>query len=70
MEFSFQADGREQGAFVPALLVDVLCKSVGVLLAVVRAGGAGPLSQGPAEEVAATLPTGVDHGPPCGGDPT
>lgn len=69
MGFSFQADGREQGAFVPALLVDVLCKSVGVLLAVVHAGGAGALSRGPAEEAAATSLTGADRGPPHG-DPT
>lgn len=70
MRFSFQADGREQGVFVPALLVDVLCKSVGVLLAVVHAGGAGALSRGPAEEAAATSLTGADRGSPSGGDPT
>lgn len=70
MGFSFQADGREQGVFVPALLVDVLCKSVGVLLAEVRAGGAGALSRGPAEGVAATLLTGADRVPLSGGDPT
>lgn len=50
-------------------LVDVLCKSVGVLLAVVHAGGAGALSRGPAEEAAATSLTGADRGPPRG-DPT
>lgn len=65
--FSFQADGREQGVFVPALLVDVLCKSVGVLLAEVRAGGAGALSRGPAEEEAAASLTGADRVPLSGG---
>lgn len=100
--FSFQADGKEQGGFVPALLrkvnnkkiykchtsnhrwrfcitvtlhhasylVDVLCKSVGVLLAEVRAGGAGALSRGPAEGVAATSLIGADRGPLSGGDLT
>lgn len=70
MGFSFQADGREQDASVPALLVDVLCKSVGVLLAVVHAGGAEALSRGPAEEVAATSLTEADRGSQSGGDPT
>lgn len=50
--------------------MDVLCKSVGVLLAEVRAGGAGALSRGPAEGVAATSLTGADRGPPSGGDLT
>ncbi len=50
--------------------MDVLCKSVGVLLAEVRAGGAGALSQGPAEGVAATSLTGADHVPLSGGDLT
>lgn len=67
MGFSFQADGRKQDVFVPALLVDALCKSVGVLLAEVRAGGAGALSQGPAEGAAATSLTGADHVLPSGG---
>lgn len=49
--------------------MDVLCKSVGVLLAEVRAGGAGALSQGPAEAVA-TLLTGADRVPPSGVDQT
>lgn len=43
------------------------CRSVGVLLAEVRVGGAGALHQGPAE--AATLLFGADHGSPNGGDP-
>lgn len=56
--------------YVYSYLVDVLCKSVGVLLAVVHAGGAGALSRGPAEEAAATSLTGADRGSPSGGDPT
>lgn len=40
-----------------------------MLLAEVRAGGAGALSQGPVE-VAATSLTGADHGPLSGGDLT
>lgn len=40
-------------------LVDVLCKSAGVLLAGVRAGGAEALPQDPAE--AATSLAGVGH---------
>lgn len=51
-------------------LVDVLCKSVGVLPAVVRAAGAGALSRGPAEEAAAASLTGADRGSPSGGGPT
>lgn len=50
--------------------MDVLSKSVGVLLAEVRVGGAGALSLGPAEGVAATSLTGADHGPLSGGDLT
>ena len=50
--------------------MDVLCRSVGVLLAEVRAGGVGALSQGPAEGAAATSLTGADRGSPSGGDPT
>lgn len=49
-------------------LVDVLCKSVGVPLAEVRAGGAGALSLGPAEVVPATLLSGADRGLPSDGD--
>lgn len=45
-------------------LVDVLCKSVGVPLAEVRAGGAGALSLDPAEVVPATLLSGADRGLP------
>lgn len=70
MGISFQADGREQGASVPALLVDVLCKSVGVRLAVVRAGGAGAQSRAPVEAVAATSLAEADRGSPSGGDLT
>ena len=51
-------------------LVDVRCKSVGALPAVVRAGGAGALSRGPAEEAAAASLTGADRGSPSGGGPT
>lgn len=61
-EFSFQADEREQGEVVPASLVGVLCKSVGVLLAEVHAGGAGAPSQAPAEEEAAASLTGAGCG--------
>lgn len=70
VEFSSRADGREQGAFVPALLVRVLCKSVGVLPAEVRAEGAGALSRGPAEGAAATSLTGAGRGLRSGGDLT
>lgn len=49
-------------------LVDVLCKSVGVPLAEVRAGGAGALSLDPAEVVPATLLSGADRGLPSDGD--
>lgn len=48
--------------------MDALCKSVGVPLAEVRAGGAGALSLGPAEVVPATLLSGADHGLPSDGD--
>lgn len=51
-------------------LVGVLCKSVGVLLAEVHAGGAVARSQAPAEEEAATSPTGADCGHLSDGDPT
>lgn len=68
-EFSFQTDGREQGEFVPASLVGVQCKSVGVPLAEVHAGGAGAPSQAPAEEAAASL-TGADCGHLSDGDLT
>lgn len=68
--FSFQADGREQGVFVLALLVDAQCKSVGVLLAEVRAGGAGALSRDPAEGAAATSLTEADRDLLSGGDLT
>lgn len=68
--FSFQADGRKQGVFEPASLVDVRCRSVGVLLAVVRAVGAGALSRDPAEEEAVTSLTGADRGSPNGEDLT
>lgn len=47
-----------------------LCRSVGVLLAEVRAVGAGELSRGPAEVVAATSLTGADRGFPSGVDLT
>lgn len=47
-----------------------ICRSVGVLLAEVRAVGAGALSRGPAEGVAVTLLTGADRGFPSGGDLT
>lgn len=50
-------------------LVGVLCKSVGVLLAEVHAGGAGALSQAPAEEAATSL-TGADCGRLNDGDLT
>lgn len=46
-----------------------LCKSVGVLLAEVHAGGAGALSRGPAEEAATSL-TEADRGSQSGGDLT
>lgn len=42
-------------------LVDVLCKSVGVPLAGVHAGGAGALSLDPAEVVPATLLSDRGH---------
>lgn len=63
--FSFQWDGRKHGVAALALLVEV-CRSVGG----VPAEGAGTLSQGPAEEVAATLLTGADRGSPSGEDLT
>ena len=47
--------------------MDVRCKSVGVLLAVVRAVGAGALSRGPAEEAVTSI-TGADRGSLNGGD--
>lgn len=50
--------------------MDVLCRSADVLLAEVHAGGAGALSQGPAEGVAVTSLTGADRGFPSGGDLT
>lgn len=50
--FSFQADETEEGVSVPALLVDVLCRNVGVLLAEVHAVDVGALHQGLAEEAA------------------
>lgn len=68
--FSFQVHGRWRGVFAPALLVGVLCKSVGVLLAEVRAVGAGPLCRGPAEGVAAASPAGADRGLLSGEDRT
>lgn len=48
-------------------LVDVLCKSVGVPLAEVRAGGVGALSLDPAEVMPATLLSGADRGLPSDG---
>lgn len=47
----------------------VLCKSVGVLLAEVHAGGAGALSRAPAEEAATSL-IGADCGRLNDGDLT
>lgn len=43
-------------------LVDAQCKSVGVPLAEVHAGGAGAPSLDPAEVVLATLLSGADRG--------
>lgn len=51
-------------------LVDARCKSVGVLLAEVRAGGAGALSRDPAEGAAATSLTEADRDLLSGGDLT
>lgn len=68
--FSLGLTSSRQWGCWGSFLVDVLCKSVGVLLAEVRAGGAGALTQGPAEGAAATSLTGADHGPPNGGDLT
>lgn len=70
MGLSFQARGREPGVWVPALLVDARCKSVGVLLAEVHAVDVGVLSQDPAEEAVVTLLTGAHHGFQSGGDLT
>ncbi len=65
------SQGRDFNRHYVSYLVGVwVCKSVGVLLAEVRAGGAGALSQGPAGGVAATSLTGADRGPLSGGDPT
>lgn len=64
------SQGRDFTLHYISYLVGVLCKSVGVLLAEVRAGGAGALSRGPAEGVAATSLTGADRGLLSGGDPT
>jgi len=57
-------------AFCVSYLVDVLCKSVGVLLAAVHAGDAGAPSRGPAAAAAAASLTGADRGSPSGGAPT
>lgn len=57
--------------FEPALLVDVLVyRSVGALLAEVRAVGAEARSQDPAEGEAVTSLTVAGHGSQSGGDPT
>lgn len=58
--FSFRADETEKDGPVPALLVDVICRSVGVAPAVVHAVGVGALCRGPAEaEAAASLTVAV-----------
>lgn len=48
----------------------VQCKSVGVLLVEVHAGGAGAPSRAPAEVAAAASLTGADCGHLSDGDPT
>lgn len=57
--FSFRADGTEVGVSVPALLVGVRCRSVGVRPAEVHAVDAAALSQDPAEEAATLLTVAV-----------